>query len=259
MRPSFRWADDGVVHIQLAEGWEALQDALEDSLGSRPPRGDDSDPPSTYWLDRVLALMHRSDGSRIELSSGNMSRITLEGTTVTASADYDTFDDVEVGAWEFEMLLRSWRREVLEAKSQSDAAYNDNYPTCLGTHASLRVAVTELTPEALSHLLSCEPTSTREAGQAYGPTGRRDLASWSLSSEGVVDSSDVRRHVDYLLDSVDLDELAALISERAAIADVFCYWLSKGHGGPMLDPGQMSRLVRAGIGIGFDVYRDGPS
>lgn len=165
-----------------------------------------------------------------------MSRLTPEGTTVTASADYQAFDDAEVGAWEFEMLLRSWSREVLEAKSESDSTDNDDYAACLATHTGLRVFVTELTPNAV----------------------RSDLASWHLSSEGAVDLSDVRRHVDYLLDSVDLDELAALVCERAAIADVFCYWLSKGSGGPMLGPGQMPRLVRAGIGIGFDVYREAP-
>ena len=252
MKPHFHHAADGVVHVRLGEGWEGLQEALEDLLGSRPPRGDDSAPPSTYWLDRVLALMHRHDGSRIELSSGNTSRLILEGATVTATADDETFVDVEVSAGELEMLLRSWRREVLEARRR----YDDEYATCRDTHASLRVFVAELSPAGVSHLLSCRPTRTRDAGLPGGPRGRRDQASWLLSSEGVIDSRDVRRHVDYLLDSVDLDALAALVSERDARADVFCYWLSKGHGGPTLDPGQMSRLVRAGIGIGFDVYAD---
>lgn len=255
MRPEFSRGVDGIVSVELGPGWEDLRDALHDSLGTRPPRGDDSQPPSTFWLDRVLALLHRNDGSLIELSSGNMSRLILEGSTVTASADYDTFDDVEVDVWEFEMLLRSWRREVLEAKSQSDGTYDDDCSTCLGTHASIRVFVPKLTPDAISHLLSCSPTTATQAGRPGGPAGRRDLAIWHLSSEGAIVSRDVRRHVDYVLDAVDLDELAALISERAAIADVFCYWLSNGDGGPALDPGQMSRLVRAGVGIGFDVYR----
>jgi hypothetical protein len=255
MRPSFRWADDGVVHIQLGEGWEALQDALEDSLGSRPPRGDDSDPPSTYWLDRVLALMHRSDGSRIELSSGNMSRITLEGTTVTASADYDTFDDVEVGAWEFEMLLRAWRREVLEARSRSEQAYADDHPSCSRTHATLRVFVRGLSADAVSHLLGIEPTRVTNSAPSDSAAHGETSLGWLLNSADHVDSNDLRRHIDFLLDAIDPAELAALSAERGAMADVFCFWESKnGQGGPELEPGQMLRLGEIGLPLVIDCY-----
>lgn len=255
VKPEFKVDDVGNVRIELAPEFEWLQELLEDSLGTRPALGDDSLPPSTSRLDRVLALMHRSDGSRIVLSSGNMGQVVLDGATVTASAIWDTSQAIELGAWEFEMLLRAWRRAALEAKRFSASAYVEEYPTtCLRTHASLRVFVADLSPDGVSHLLSCTPTTTRDAGRPTGPTGRRDLVGWFLSSKGVVESRDARPHVDFVLDSVDLDELAALVSERAAFADVFCYWLSKGHGGPRLDPGQMSRLVRAGIGIEFDCY-----
>jgi len=255
MRPKFIREADGIVRVELGSGWRGLQDALEDSLGTRPPQGHESDPPSTFWLDRVLALMHRSDGSRIELSSGNMSRLILEGSSVTASADYDTFDDVSVDLWDFEMLLRAWRRATLEAASRSEHAYNDDYATCFRTHATLRVFVRDLSHDAISRLLGCDPTSTKQAGDPIGPQASRDLAGWFLDSAEHVESRDLRRHVDFVLDSVDLDELAAMTAERGAIADVFCFWESKsGHGGPELEPGQMSRFVRAGIGIGIDVY-----
>lgn len=80
---------------------------------------------------------------------------------------------------------------------------------------------------------------------------------WLLSSKGCIDSHDVRRHVDWLLERIadKRTELSNLQSEPSVWMDVFCYWRStQGHGGPALSPKQMKILADLNLTIGFDCY-----
>ena len=101
--------------------------------------------------------------------------------------------------------------------------YDDDYPTCRETFATLRVFVEPEKPNL-------------------------------LSSESHVASKDVRRHIDYVLDLIDRDsELRASIREHRS--DITCFWASaQGHGGPTVSPQQMSRLASLGIDLWFDFY-----
>jgi hypothetical protein len=180
---------------------------------------------------------------------------------VIASSDYEVFEDQRMPLAGFVHLLELWKTEVLDARASAPSVhsdtYHDTYPTCARTYATLRVFSDELDPSAISHLLKVEPTRSHRAGDAAPPEGRRHWPSngWLLTTDGVVSSLDVRRHVDWLLDAVDETELMALIRERGASVDIFCYWESKsGHGGPELSPTQMWRLARLGLSVGFDVY-----
>jgi hypothetical protein len=71
-----------------------------------------------------------------------------------------------------------------------------------------------------------------------------------------VNSKDTRRHVDWILDQLlpKRDEILSLLQEPGCRMDIFCYWLSKGSGGPILSPFQMAKLVQLDLEIGFDVY-----
>ncbi len=74
--------------------------------------------------------------------------------------------------------------------------------------------------------------------------------------EGVIDSRDVRRHVDWILDRLaEKDEILARLQEEGNRMDIFCYVLSvTGHGGPTLSPAIMRRLGELELEIGFDIY-----
>jgi len=129
--------------------------------------------------------------------------------------------------------------------------YDDGYATCARTYATLRLYPGTITPAEATARLRIDPTES----QLTTCTGR-PLHGWFLSTEGVLESKDVRRHIDWLLDRIEPSaaELQALVREGAR-ADIFCYWLSaQGHGGPTLSPGQMHRLARLQLECGFDVY-----
>jgi hypothetical protein len=135
-----------------------------------------------------------------------------------------------------------------------------DYPTCEQTHVTLRVYPESLDPGELTARLGLEPTCWQRKGEASKPGGRvASLHGWFLSSEGVLPSRDVGRHLDWLLAQLlpRAEALLALQGEGCRL-DVFCFWVSaSGHGGPTVRPDQMAALARLNLELGFDVYFGG--
>jgi Domain of unknown function (DUF4279) len=81
-----------------------------------------------------------------------------------------------------------------------------------------------------------------------------------LSSKNQIDSRDVRRHIDWLLERLRGKQklLHLLQAESGVSMDVFCYWNSaQGQGGPSLDAEQMRQLADLNLDIGFDCFFTG--
>ena len=130
------------------------------------------------------------------------------------------------------------------------ALYNDNYPTCIETYATIRVSSAQHDCAALQARLQLSDATCRISPRAGSPR-----AVWGLSSEAHVRSRDTRRHIDWLLDRIEPAPSALLeLREEGATADIFCYFVSVGHGGPMLSPQQMTRLAALDLTVGWDVY-----
>lgn len=134
--------------------------------------------------------------------------------------------------------------------------YDDDYPTCKETYATLRIYHDELEPDVVSSRLVLTPSKSQKKGQALGPNRVAPLGGWFLSFENQVISKDVRRHVTWLLDHLaGREEQFLKLQDEGYETNIFCYWLSAyGHGGPELDPELMQRLVFLRLLIGFDVY-----
>ena len=95
--------------------------------------------------------------------------------------------------------------------------------------------------------MECDPTSAYLLGDPVGRSGgQRTVNGWFLSSDGSVNSQELGRHVDWLLDSVSGSELLGLQVERGVQADIFCFFEAT-QGGPEFHPGLMSRLARLGL------------
>jgi hypothetical protein len=127
--------------------------------------------------------------------------------------------------------------------------YDDDYPTCAATYATLRIYTGKVPPETV--LLRLEPSKLQVEGAGAHLNG------WFLSTKERVESRDIRRHVDWLLEQISplRSELAALQARPGIRMDVFCYWRStQGHGGPRLTPKQMRPLANLNLEIGFDCY-----
>jgi hypothetical protein len=141
--------------------------------------------------------------------------------------------------------------------------YNDSYPTCELTHATVRVYSDTISPEDMASTLRVTPTSMQWKGDVRNPNGRRPvtlkLNALFVGSEGHVESLDATRHIDWVLDRFEgrAPELASLIATGAR-ADLRCFWVSaSGHGGPTLSPQQCKRIAELGVDCWFDVYVGG--
>ena len=128
--------------------------------------------------------------------------------------------------------------------------YNDEYPTCERTYATVRILGMPANDIGSAHGLI--PTRTQSTGE--GAPSRP--GGWFLTTKDAVNSRDIRRHLDWLLDRLEPRATAlADLRGRGATIDIFCYWLSaSGHGGPIISPSQAQRLAALDLECGFDVY-----
>lgn len=140
--------------------------------------------------------------------------------------------------------------------------YDDDYATCEKTFATLRIYPGALDPDEVTRQLGLDPSTTQQARDARVVNHLRHAArpsGWFLSTDGVITSRDVRRHLDLLLDKL-MPARSALSRLQAAGAktDVSCYWVSaSGHGGPTISPPQAEKLVALCLDCWFDVYSIG--
>ncbi len=133
--------------------------------------------------------------------------------------------------------------------------YNDDYPTCSRTFATLRIY--GLQPDEVTRRLQLAPTSVQVKGQQSD--GRRiGLDGWFLSTEPHVASRDLRRHLDWVFTKIVPAESALReMKVQTTTVDVFCYWLSaQGHGGPTLSPSQSRMLAQLELELVLDLYVD---
>jgi hypothetical protein len=138
------------------------------------------------------------------------------------------------------------------------ATYEDDHMSCDRTYASLRIFSKDTDPEAISAALGITPTRSFRMGEPFSPRAQRPRPShgWLLCTDGLVESKDTRRHIDWLLDKVlPVAPAFARVTKGGTLADVFSFWVSaRGQGGPMLSPWQMERLALLGLECIYDVY-----
>ena len=140
----------------------------------------------------------------------------------------------------------------------TSADYDDNYATCARTYGTLCIYHDDLDPEAVSSELGLLPTEAQVKGVSPRPGSRPParVGAWFLSSQRMLASRDVRRHIDWLLELLEPRADALKRLQKAGCKTVVsCYWQSAfGHGGPMLTAANMLRMANLGLEIWFDIY-----
>ena len=138
--------------------------------------------------------------------------------------------------------------------------YNDLYPTCSRTWATLCIFLPDtISPDTLTENLGVQPSKTHVKGEVYNGKVRKWPNAWFLEFTGKVESKEVRRHIDWLLEKVEhKSEILHQLQADGAEIHLSCFWGSAvGHGGPMLDPKLLKRIALLNIGITFDIYFEG--
>ncbi len=144
-------------------------------------------------------------------------------------------------------------------KSKSKRMYHDDYKTCEETFATLCIYPGEVDPDEVTKRLKITPTSSqkkRDALYIQNSAPVKIPSAWFLSSKTQVSSKDLRRHIDFILDKI-IPKAYALhgLKELGSEVKLSCYWVSKHrHGGPIISPCQMKKLVLLDIELDFDLY-----
>lgn len=137
--------------------------------------------------------------------------------------------------------------------------FDDEYPTCLDTYATLRIFLPEtLKPDVVTNSLGILPTRSFAKGEKFGGSGQvRRHSAWFLSSQDAVASKDTRRHIAWLLERMSnkKDEIVFLRKSEAEL-DICCYYLSVGQGGPTMSADQMTALGHLRLDVWWDIYFD---
>ena len=138
---------------------------------------------------------------------------------------------------------------------------NSIYETCAECHATLSIYPGEMSPHEVGTLLGLRPTLQYAKGEdalsPWGETFKVPLSSWLLSSQGNVDSKDLREHVQWLLDILRpvASGLESLRKIPGLDMHILCTWISRyGDGGPYLWPEQLQCMADLGLPCHFDFY-----
>lgn len=108
----------------------------------------------------------------------------------------------------------------------SSDLYQDDYPSCVETYATLRLFADSIDPSEISAALNIEATRSSRKGEPISPGVHRPRPQhmWLLSTKGFVDSRDTRRHVDWLLDKLDPAASAFITLKRRGVVSVRARW-----------------------------------
>lgn len=135
--------------------------------------------------------------------------------------------------------------------------YDDDYPTCYSTHATLCIYLPDDgNPNAITDNLGVKPSRMQVKGETRKGKVKNWPTAWFLETSEQVRSNDARRHIDWLLEQVqDNSDYIKQLQDSGCEVHIFCFWESAyGHGGPMLDHDIVKRIADLGIGIYFDIY-----
>lgn len=135
----------------------------------------------------------------------------------------------------------------------------DENPDVDRVGAELVVYPGAMNPSEVTKLTGLRPTRTVVVGQrssvnSLGLSSVGETNGWFLSSEGLVKSKDIRRHLDWLLAKLTearsgLRELQGTVGARMYICCVF--WTNSGGGSATLWPEQMHALAELNLECTF--------
>lgn len=135
------------------------------------------------------------------------------------------------------------------------------YETCNECFIRLMIYPKDTHPAEISKLLNIEPTSINVVGEivtnSRGKSREIKNSGWFLSSEGLVDSKDLREHIDWFIKKISpfSENLKKIQEVKNIKMTLKCIWFSKfGHSGPVLWPEQMQALASLNLECSFDIY-----
>jgi hypothetical protein len=134
-----------------------------------------------------------------------------------------------------------------------------DFSSCERCYATLCIYHQDVSPNDITNTLSVQPSREQRVGGKLRKNRVVNLNGWFLTSEGDVDSKDVRAHIWHLIKKIENkgDALKNMI-ERGHEIRMTCLWESaSGNGGPIIDIKTMAALSALQIELDFDIWFSG--
>ncbi len=129
---------------------------------------------------------------------------------------------------------------------------------CTRTFATLRIYSGNISPQKITEQLGVTPSRIWNKGSTETVVPRKHNG-WFVSSRGEIESTDTKRHVDYILQQLQgHEDYIATLTASGLQVDIMCLWHkgNAGEGGPNLLPEQMAKLGAMGIAIAWNIYTE---
>lgn len=137
-------------------------------------------------------------------------------------------------------------------KDESHLEYKDEYASCARTYVTLSFYHDKFYSDEVTKILTINPTRTSEKNEFK----KINQNGWFFSTQDMVKSRDVRRHLRFLLNTFKNkeNEFNSLRNDGWS-SRVYCFWEStEGNGGPIIDHWTMKLLSQFELDIHFDVW-----
>ena len=126
---------------------------------------------------------------------------------------------------------------------------------CTETFATFRIFSKDIAPDVIGKRLGLDATEMipLDPNSRYRP--RRENHFWSWTTEKKISSSDNSDHIWVIINLLaGKENLLSELRKDGCSTDVYCYWVSNGQGGPLLDLKIMESLLKLGLEIAWDIY-----
>jgi hypothetical protein len=141
-----------------------------------------------------------------------------------------------------------------------DTANLEENECCRATYAVFQLHGNDVDPNALTRVLGISPSygctkaavSPFEGFPASDPTGV-----WAVSSEGKLFSTNLERHLLFLMDVLEpvRAKILQTVEAHRATARFFCpWWTVSGQGGPVLSPQILARISDLQASLRIDYH-----
>ena len=133
-------------------------------------------------------------------------------------------------------------------------------PNCSETNATFRLVGDLVDPSQITLLTGAAPLSAARKGETHvgshtKKTYEYKTGAWCVSSEDVVESTSIERHLVFLLDILEpkKESIKKLIKQLSIRADFHIYWVSAtGTGGPVISADTLRRIADLNADLDFE-------
>lgn len=138
--------------------------------------------------------------------------------------------------------------------------FDDDYATCEKCYVSLLIYPNDFLVLDITQGMNIQPKRSFQKGDIWitsrGIKKIHENSLWELSSENFVNSLDIRRHLDWLLNELKPSKNYLLHLQRDEKIQMYVkgiWWSKYGDGGPMIWPKHMALLAEMNLELGFEI------